>query len=54
MKEQKKNKEKAAEKTREMVFTTDESLNKYKGPEFEPPKLKGIRERFKNGYIIHQ
>jgi len=54
MKEQKKNKEKVVEKAREMVFTVDESLNKYKGPEFEPPKLKGIRKKFKNGIIIHR
>ena len=54
MKEQKKDKEKVVEKAREMVYTTNEALNKYRGPEFEPPKLKGINEKFKNGYIIHR
>jgi hypothetical protein len=54
MKEQKKNKEKVVEKMFGMELTTNEALNKYRGPEFEPPKLKGINEKFKNGYIIHR
>jgi hypothetical protein len=54
MKEQKKDTDKVVEKRYGMEFTTNEALNKYKGPEFEPPKLKGIREKFSRGYIIHK
>ena len=54
MKDKKKNKEQVVEKMFGMEFTIDESLNKYKGPEFEPPKLKGIREKFSKGIIIHR
>ncbi|HEY8781644.1 MAG TPA: hypothetical protein VIM16_08530 [Mucilaginibacter sp.] len=54
MKEQKKNKEQVVEKMFGMEFTVDESLSKYKGPEFEPPKLKEIRKRFSKGVIIHR
>jgi len=54
VKGQKKNKEQVVEKMPDLVFTIDESLNKYKGPEFEPPKLKGIREKFSKGIIIHR
>jgi hypothetical protein len=54
MKEQKKTKEQVVEKRPEMQFTVNEELNKYKGPEFEPPKLKGIREKFSRGIIIHR
>jgi hypothetical protein len=54
MKEQKKNKEQAIEKIFGMKFTTNEALNKYKGPEYEAPKLKEIRKRFSKGIIIHE
>jgi hypothetical protein len=54
MKEQEKKKEKVVEKMFGMEFTTNEALNKYKGPEFEPPKLKDIRKRFSKGIIIHK
>jgi|GEM_PF-5977885 len=54
MKEQKKDKEKVVEKARQMVFTTNEALNKFKGPEFEPPKLKEIQKRLSKGIIIHR
>jgi len=54
MKEQKKEKAQIVENKFEMKFTVDESLNKYKGPEFEPPKLKEIRKRFSKGIIIHR
>jgi len=49
-----KNKEKVVEKMPEVKFTINEDLNKYSGPEFEPPKLKGIREKFSKGIIIHR
>ena len=45
---------KVAKNNSETVFTVNEELNKYKGPEFEPPKLKGIREKFSKGIIIHR
>ena len=51
-KEQIKIKQKAVKKQPEMIFTVDESLNKYKGPEFESPKLKEIREEFKKPIVI--
>ena len=54
MKEEKKIKEKAVEKRFEVEFIIDESLNKYRAPEFEPPKLKEIQKRFSKGIIIHR
>jgi hypothetical protein len=36
------------------TFTINEELSKYSGPEFEPPKLKKIREKFKGPIIIHR
>jgi hypothetical protein len=54
MKEQKEHKEQVVEKRPEMQFTINEDLNKYKGPEFEPPKLKKVREKFSKGIIIHR
>jgi hypothetical protein len=54
MKDAKKNKEEVVEKKFGMTFTIDESLNKYKGPEFEPPKLKEIQKKFSKGIIIHR
>jgi len=51
-KEQIKIKQKAVKKQPEMIFTVDESLDKYKGPEFESPKLKEIREQFKKPIVI--
>jgi len=35
-----------------MEFTVDESLNKYKGPEFESPKLKIAKEKFSKPVVI--
>jgi len=46
IKEQTKNKEKTVKKLPEIVITVDETLDKYKGPEFESPKLKQVREKF--------
>ncbi len=46
IKEQTKNKRKTVKKLPEMVFTVDETLDKYKGPEFESPKLKQVSEKF--------
>lgn len=46
MKEPKKTPEKVVEKMFGFELTVDESLNKYKSPEFDPPKLKKIREKF--------
>jgi len=54
MKESKKSKVEVIEKVFGSELTIDESLNKYKGPEFEPPKLKGIREKFSRPIIIHK
>ena len=54
MKEQKKNEEKAVEKVSHMEFTIDDSLNKYKTPEYQSPKLKEVEKRFSKGYIIHR
>jgi hypothetical protein len=38
----------------EATFTVNEDLKKYTGPEFEPPKLKRIREKFSSPIIIHR
>ena len=46
MKDQKKDIKPQAEHTFGMTFTVDESLDKYKAPEFESPKLKKVREKF--------
>jgi hypothetical protein len=54
MKEQIKNKSNGEIKQPEMVFTVDHSLDKYSGPEFDPPKLKKVKERFSKGVIIHR
>ena len=54
MKEQKKDKEKVVEKIFGMELTTNEALNKFRGPEFEPPKLKEIQKRLSKGIIIHR
>ena len=54
MKEQKKDEERVVEKIFGMELTTNEALNKYKGPEYEPPKLKEIQKRFSKGIIIHK
>jgi hypothetical protein len=54
MKEQKKTKERVAEKSSSDVkFTVDESLNKYKGPEYTPPKLKEIEKMFSKQVVHH-
>jgi len=54
MKEQKKDKEKVVEKMFDLELTLDESLDKYEGPEFDPPKLKEIEKKFSKRIIIHQ
>ena len=54
MKEQKKDKEQVVEKMFGMEFKTNEDLNKYRGPEYQPPKLKEIQKRFSKGLIIHK
>jgi hypothetical protein len=41
-----------AEKRAEVTYTIDESLNKYKAPEFESPKLKKAKEEFAKGIFI--
>jgi hypothetical protein len=46
MKDQKKDIKPQVEHTFGMTFTVDESLNKYKAPEFESPKLRKVREKF--------
>jgi hypothetical protein len=51
MKSQKKTKENV-ETMPEVKFTVNEELNKYRAPEFEPPKLKGIKEKFSKGIVI--
>ncbi len=33
-------------------FTVDPSLDKYKGPEFDPPKLKEIEKKFSKPVTI--
>ena len=53
MKEQKKNKEQAAKKMPDVEFTVDESLNKYKGAEYTPPKLKEIEKMFSKQVVHH-
>jgi hypothetical protein len=52
MKEEKK--EKVVEKIFGMELTTNEALNKLRGPEFEPPKLKEIQKKLSKGIIIHR
>ena len=47
MKVQEKNIKSEAEKTFGLKLTLDEALNKYSGPEFAPPKLKDIEEKFR-------
>jgi hypothetical protein len=54
MKEQKKNKKQPVEKMLGMEFTIDESLEKYKGPEYRPEKLDKIEQKFSKPIIIHQ
>jgi hypothetical protein len=46
MKEQKKHKEKVVKKMPDVEFIVDESLIKYKGPEFTPPKLEEVEKMF--------
>jgi hypothetical protein len=53
MKEQKKNKEKIAEKIFGMELTIDESLNKYKAPEYASPKLKKVEKLFGKEVVHH-
>ena len=53
MKEQKKNKGQVVKKTLDVEFTVDESLNKYKGPEYTPPKLKEIEKMFSKQAVHH-
>ncbi len=38
------NKRGISQKTRNVNFTVNDDLNKYRGPEFEPPKLKLVKE----------
>jgi hypothetical protein len=54
MKEQKKEKEKVVEKMFGMELTIDESLNKYKAPQYQAPKLKEVEKRFSKGVITHR
>ena len=54
MKEVKKNQDLIDKMLAGTTFTTNEELSKYRGPEFEPPKLKKIREKFKGPVIIPQ
>ena len=54
MKAQKKNKEEVVQKILGMELTIDESLNKYKAPEYQSPKLKEVEKRFSKGVIIHR
>jgi hypothetical protein len=53
MKKQKKNKERVVKKTRDVEFSVDESLNKYKGAEYTPPKLKEIEKMFGKQVVHH-
>jgi hypothetical protein len=53
MKEQKKNKGQVGKKTPDVEFILDESLNKYKGPEYTPPKLKEIEKMFSKQIVHH-
>ena len=53
MKAIKKDKEQV-EKLFGLELTVDESLNKYKSPEFEAPKLKDIQKKFSKPVIIHR
>ena len=53
MKEQKKNKVQIVKKAPDVEFTVDESLNKYKGPEYTPPKLKEIEKMFSKQIVHH-
>ncbi len=52
MEDQEKDKKPKVEVINGMTFTTNDELKKYLAPEYEPPKLKGIREKFKNGINI--
>jgi len=52
MKQKKKNKGKVVERMFGMTFTTTEDLNKYKEPQYAPPKLKEVNERLSKGFII--
>jgi len=45
MKEQKENNKVVVEKMFGMELTLDESLSKYKSPQYESPKLKKLREK---------
>jgi hypothetical protein len=53
MKEQKKAKGQVVKKAADVEFTVDESLSKYKGPEFTPPKLKEIEKMFGKQAVHH-
>ena len=53
MKEQKKTKEQVVEKSSDVKFIVDESLNKYKGPKYTPPKLKEIEKMFSKQIVHH-
>ncbi len=54
MKDLKKDKENRVEFANGTTLTINESLEKYKAPEYKPEKLKKIREQFRKGYVIHQ
>jgi hypothetical protein len=41
-------------KSSDLHVKTNPSLDKFRGEEFEPPKLKKIREKFKNPVIIQR
>jgi len=52
MKAQKKDKEQVVERLFGLELTVDDSLDKYKGAEFESPKLKKIREKISGPVLI--
>jgi hypothetical protein len=48
MKDQEKSKKESAEERFGLKLTTNNELEKYLAPEFEPEKFKKVKERFKN------
>jgi hypothetical protein len=51
MKAQKENKVEVVEKLLGMTLTLDDSLKKYKSPEYESPKLKKLREQIAGEFL---
>lgn len=52
MKAQKKDTKAEVEKAFGLNLTLNEDLNKYSGPEFAPPKLKDIEEKFRKQTVF--